>query len=443
MVKRGIQVGLLLFGFFFGAGNLIFPPALGFQAGPAFFTAIAGFVLAAVGLPVVALIVGTFNPGGYRAEMNRKLTPGVSLAILVLIYLIIGPFMAAPRTAATAFSVGVAPLAGEGTLPLAIYTTVYFAIAWWMSITPTKLLSRIGKVLTPLFAIMIVMLFIGCLSLLSGTQLAVPAAGYASSAFGTGFVEGYNTVDTPVAFAFCLVAIGALKQFSFASKKEYSAMIWAAGLCVAILMAFIYLGLGLLGNHFPIAASVLSDANIHPGAYVLTQASELLFGTAGVWFLAVMVTLTCFTTSVGLNVSVAEFFSQEFPILNYKQWVTLSYVICLIVANLGLNEIIKVALPALLFIYPVVMTVLLLTVVNKFLRLSKTGMRLATGVAAIIAVVDILRQFFAVAWAASLIQVLPLGTSGLGWLVPVCICLIAAAVLPDKIAGTVEEAEEV
>lgn len=443
MVKRGIQVGLLLFGFFFGAGNLIFPPALGFQAGPAFFTAIAGFVLAAVGLPVVALIVGTFNPGGYRAEMNRKLTPGVSLAILVLIYLIIGPFMAAPRTAATAFSVGVAPLAGEGTLPLAIYTTVYFAIAWWMSITPTKLLSRIGKVLTPLFAIMIVMLFIGCLSLLSGTQLAVPAAGYASSAFGKGFVEGYNTVDTPVAFAFCLVAIGALKQFSFASKKEYSATIWAAGLCVAILMAFIYLGLGLLGNHFPIAASVLSDANIHPGAYVLTQASELLFGTAGVWFLAVMVTLTCFTTSVGLNVSVAEFFSQEFPILNYKQWVTLSYVICLIVANLGLNEIIKVALPALLFIYPVVMTVLLLTVVNKFLRLSKTGMRLATGVAAIIAVVDILRQFFAVAWAASLIQVLPLGTSGLGWLVPVCICLIAAAVLPDKIAGTVEEAEEV
>lgn len=442
MVKRGIQVGLLLFGFFFGAGNLIFPPALGFQAGPAFFTAIAGFILAAVGLPVIALIVGTFNPGGYRAEMNRKLTPGISLAILVLIYLIVGPFMAAPRTAATAFSVGIAPLVGDGTLPLAIYTAVYFAIAWWLSISPTKLLSRIGKVLTPLFAIMIVVLFVGCLAMLSGTQLPIAMGKYASSAFGTGFVEGYNTVDTPVSFAFCLVTLATLKQFSFKSKGEYCATIWASGVCVAILMAVIYLGLGLLGNHFPIAPAVLADANIHPGAYVLTQASELLFGPIGIWFLAVMVSLTCFTTSVGLNVSVAEFFAAEFPVLSYKKWVTVSYIICFIVANLGLNEIIKVTLPALLFVYPIVMTVVLLTIVNKFVNLSKAGMRLTTGVAAIVAVVDILRQFFGVAWAGSVINVLPLGVSGLGWLVPVCVCLVLSALLPGKIAGTVEEIEE-
>lgn len=156
MFKHGLQIGLLLFGMFFGAGNLIFPPSLGFMSGGMFAPAILGFLLSGIGMPVIALIIGTFNPGGFRAEMNRKISPLFSLLLLSLIYLSIGPLMAIPRTAATSFSIGVLPITGDGALPLAIFTILYFAFAWWLAITPTKLLARLGKVLTPMFAVLIV-----------------------------------------------------------------------------------------------------------------------------------------------------------------------------------------------------------------------------------------------------------------------------------------------
>ena len=163
---------------------------------------------------------------------------------------------------------------------------------------------------------------------------------YAASAFGNGFVEGYNTVDTLASFAFCIIALGAMKRIHFASEKEHVASVWMAGVAVAVLMGGLYLGLALLGNHFPIPQSVYEDASVNLGAYVLSQTSFQIFGTVGMAFLAVMVTLTCFTTTVGLIAAVSTFFAEEFPVLSYKKYVTLICLVSLVLANLGLNQII-------------------------------------------------------------------------------------------------------
>ncbi|WP_101912744.1 branched-chain amino acid transport system II carrier protein [Megasphaera vaginalis (ex Bordigoni et al. 2020)] len=435
MFHKGIQIGVLLFGLFFGAGNLIFPPSLGFQSGASFPSAIAGFIITGVGMPVVALIVGTFNPGSFRAEMNRKISPLFSLIILTVIYLVIGPTMTIPRTAATSFSVGILPLAGNGPLPLFFYTALYFGLGWWLSITPSKLLSRVGKVLTPVFAIMIVILFV--LGLLSFTSPALtePLGKYAESSFGSGFIEGYNTVDTIASFAFSLIALDTLRQLGFASKKEYYGSVWAAGAAVAVLMSFLYLGLGLLGNHFPIPAAVYGDPSVNLGAYVLTQASYRVFGTVGVWFLAVMISITCFTTAVGLIASVSQFFAAEFPKLTYKQYVTVCSVMSFAIANLGLNEIITISLPCLLFVYPIAIAVVILVIVNKFTALSHPGMCLTVTVAGLIAFIDILSQFAHLTWAGNIIAAMPLGTMGLAWLIPVLVCTALCRFLPKKITG--------
>ena len=376
MLKNGAQVGLLLFGMFFGAGNLIFPPSLGFQAGSSFMPAVLGFLLSGIGMPVIAVIMGTFNPGGFRAEMNHKISPLFSLVILTLMYLAIGPLMAIPRTAATSFSIGILPITGDGMLPLAIFTTLYFICAWWLSITPSKLLDRVGKVLTPIFAIMIVLLIIVGMVAYTTPSTAAPMGKYAASAFGNGFVEGYNTVDTLASFAFCII-----------------------------------------------------------GAYVLSQTSFQIFGTVGMAFLAVMVTLTCFTTTVGLIAAVSTFFAEEFPVLSYKKYVTLICLVSLVLANLGLNQIIQVTLPLLLFVYPIAISVVMLTIINKFVGLSKLGMRCTVTAAGLVSAIDIVAQFFHLDGAAALIQGLPLGDSGLGWLVPVLICLALSLVLPGKISG--------
>ena len=162
MLKKGSLTALLLFGMFFGAGNLTFPPQLGFESGGRFWPAIAGFVLSGVGIAILTLVIGTLNPKGYIHEISQKISPKFALVYLAVLYLSIGPFFAIPRTAAAAFSIGFSPLIGSGhtSLWLFVFTVIYFALALWIAMNPSKILDSIGRILTPVFAIMIVMVIV-------------------------------------------------------------------------------------------------------------------------------------------------------------------------------------------------------------------------------------------------------------------------------------------
>ena len=176
MVKKGALTGLLLFGIFFGAGNLIFPPALGVLSGQNFWPAIFGFVVSGVGLAVLTLIIGTLNPKGYVYEISKKISPVFATVYLVALYLAIGPFFAIPRTATTAFSVGIEPLLNgfNASLALLIFTVLYFGAAYLISLNPSKILDSVGRILTPIFAISIVLLIIlGLASFSQAPQAAV------------------------------------------------------------------------------------------------------------------------------------------------------------------------------------------------------------------------------------------------------------------------------
>ena len=162
MIKKGALTGLLLFGIFFGAGNLIFPPTLGALSGEHFWSAIAGFVLSGVGIAILTLIIGTLNPKGYVYEISKKVSPWFATSYLIVLYLAIGPFFAIPRTATTSYEVGIAPLLSSNMtgLGLIIFTILYFVAAYLISLNPSKILDRIGRILTPVFAILIVILVI-------------------------------------------------------------------------------------------------------------------------------------------------------------------------------------------------------------------------------------------------------------------------------------------
>lgn len=439
MFKKGMQVGLLLFGIFFGAGNLIFPPSLGFQAGEAFWPAIFGFIVTGVGIAILALIVGTLHPGGYRAEMNTKIAPWFSLIFLVAIYLSIGPFFAIPRTAATSFSVGIESYTGKSWLPLLIYTFAYFAAGWWIALNPSKLLSRVGKVLTPIFAIMIILLFVIGFFVYQDVSVPLGLGKYQAEPFGSGFIEGYNTLDALASFAFCIIAMNTIKQLGFSSKKEYLASVGAAGVVTAIGFSALYLGLAWLGNHFPVPASVYSDPAVNIGAYVLTMASHDLFGSFGQLFLAVMVVITCFTTAVGLIVSVAEFFALEFPRFSYRAYATFFTLVSFILSNQGLNQVIKTSLPVLCLTYPIAMAIVLIIIVNKCIPLSKPGMQFTMFVNFTIATLDVLKNFFGASWAAAIVNIFPFAQQGSAWLIPTVVCILLSMVLPNKIKADEHE----
>ena len=433
MFKKGALTGLLLFGIFFGAGNLIFPPTLGALSGEHFWSAIAGFVLSGVGIAILTLIIGTLNPKGYVYEISKKVSPWFATSYLVVLYLAIGPFFAIPRTATTSYEVGIVPLLSSNMtgLGLIIFTILYFVAAYLISLNPSKILDRIGRILTPVFAILIVILVI--LGAIKYGAAAPQAASteYAKAAFGTGFLEGYNTLDALASVAFSVIAVQTLNQLGFANKKEYISTIWIVGVVVALGFSALYIGLGFLGNHFPIPADVMaSDAN--KGVYVLSQATQAIFGPTAQIFLAAMVTVTCFTTTVGLIVSTSEFFNKTFPKISYKIYATVFTLIGFAIANLGLGAIIQYSVPVLQILYPITIAIVMIVIVNKFVALSKIGMQLTVAVVTIIAFANIIGSQFKLTSVSNLINALPFAQASIPWLVPTIVGIMLSLFLPNK-----------
>ena len=424
MAKKGALTGLLLFGIFFGAGNLIFPPTLGAQSGENFLPAIAGFVFSGVGIAVLTLIIGTLNPKGYIYEISKKISPWFATIYLAALYLSIGPFFAIPRTATTSFEVGISPLLAEADkgLGLIVFTILYFVAAYLIALNPSKILDRIGRILTPVFAILIVVLVI-----LGAFKYGGNAPQAAS---GAGFLEGYNTLDALASVAFSVIAVQTLKQLGFSSKKEYISTIWVVGIVVALGFSGLYIGLGFLGNHFPVPAEVMNEGT--PGVYILSQATQEIFGSIAQFFLAVMVTVTCFTTTVGLIVSTAEFFNDRFPQISYKVYATIFTLIGFAIANLGLSAIIKYSVPVLVVLYPITIVIVMIVIVNKFVPLSKPGMQLTVGFVTAIAIASVLGSTFKIDFLANIVNALPFADASLPWLVPAIVGILLSLVLPNK-----------
>ena len=433
MIKKGFLIGLLLFGIFFGAGNLIFPAVLGFRAGGNFSPAMFGFVLSGVGIAIITLVVGTMVNGGYKRELSIKVSPIFSKAYLTILYLAIGPFFAIPRTAGTSFSIGLAPVTGNGRFPLFIFSAVYFLFAYIIAINPSKLMDRVGKVLTPMFAMLIIILII--VGNLNFHTVNVGEMSGSMEALKKGFFEGYNTLDALASVSFCLIATSSIKTFGFSSKKEYIKIIAIVGIVTAIFFSSLYIGLGALGNKFSIPADVLKDSNTNIGTYILSKSSYELFGNFGQIFLGTMTILTCFTTTAGLIVAVSEFFAETFPKFGYKVYVNVFTIIGFAMSNFGLNNIIKISIPVLMILYPITIVVVAIVILNKLIKLSKKGMRLTIIMTTAASTIEVLVSTLNLKTVKSLISVFIGGNSGFLWVNFVVLGIVLSLLLRDKIKG--------
>ena len=315
-------------------------------------------------------------------------------------------------------------------LGLIVFTLIYFVAAFLIALNPSKILDRIGRVLTPVFALLIIILVILGALKYGGNAPQAATEAYQASAFGAGFLEGYNTLDALASVAFSVIAVETLKQLGFSSKKEYISTIWVVGIVVALGFSALYIGLGFLGNHFPMTEEAMKGGT--PGVYILSQATQEIFGSTAQLFLAAMVTVTCFTTTVGLIVSTAEFFNGRFPQLSYKVYATVFTLIGFAIANLGLDAIIKYSIPVLVILYPITIVIVMIVIVNKFVPLSKPGMQLTMGLVTAIAVASVLGSSFEVTFLANIVNALPFAKASLPWLVPAIVGILLSLVLPNK-----------
>ncbi len=378
--KERVLIGFTLFSMFFGAGNLIFPPLVGIQAGTSAVPAMAGLLISAVGLPILG-VAAVAKCGGLD-RLAGRVHPAFASVFTLLIYVMIGPGLAIPRTASTSFEMAAAPFLGAvGTvsrpLVMAIYSLLFFTLAFLFALRPDRLKDMLGKIMTPALLALIAVIFAGCL-FGDQTAAAAPTAGYERLAAVKGFVEGYQTMDTIAALNFGIVIAMNIQGMGVKRDGDVARETIKAGGIAGVLLAAVYSCLAYVG----VAASGLGQP-VTNGADVLTLVVHRLFGTAGTVIIALIFFIACLNVCTGLLSCCSEYFCQAFPRLGYRGWLGLFAAVSLVVSNAGLDAIIRVSAPALSMIYPVAIALIVLAFLPGKLKENRLLYRITVTVVAV------------------------------------------------------------
>lgn len=428
-----LPIGLMLFASFFGAGNLIFPPALGQSAGVNFLPAAAGFCTTGVGIPLLGIIaIGLLRASNPEA-LALPVHPKFAKALIVVTVLTIGPFFAIPRTGAVSFDVGILPFisAENYDLGLALYSLFFFVVTYFLSVNPSKIVDWVGKILTPLLLISIAILVVQVFMHPMGEPQQ--AGGYyASMPYLKGFQEGYYTMDLLATMLFGTVVIDSIKVRGISEGSVLTRTCIMAGIIAAVLLAAIYFSLTYTG-----ATSVAVFGVSDNGAIALSSIANYYMGTAGNVVLCLMIFFACLTTSIGLTVSAGSYLEQ---VLKYKmQYQRIAAVICIFsfaVSNVGLTKIISLSVPVLCLLYPIVIVLVMMA----FMPVKRACVYRSTLAFTIVfAIIDGLNAAGVPMKTAEALfkDVIPFYSAGFGWFVPSIVGLVlgilySVAVKPGK-----------
>lgn len=413
-LKTKFLMGVTLFSMFFGAGNLIFPPYLGAQAGTSAWTAFIGFAMSAVGLPVLGVIAVTVS-GGLNALASR-VHPKFAFVYIAVLYLAIGPCLAIPRTASTSFSMAGPPFLPES-VPEApvqlLYTIVFFLAASLVAMHPEKLTEYLGKRLTPVLLTLIAALFLAALVNPAGPA-AAPAEAYASAAPVEGFLYGYQTMDTLAALNFGMIVALNVQALGVREEKAVTGETVFAGWIAGALLLAVYAMLTFVGRLSGTAFPGTAD-----GTEVLMRTAEHLFGKAGALILALIFVIACFNTCVGLLSCCGKYFNGCFPRIGYRAWVWGFAAVSAVLANVGLEAILLFSVPVLNAIYPLAILLIALAFLKRALTRFPAvypWTALLCGVSSVLAVLE--QQGLSIPGVTGLIHAIPGYAAGFGWLLP-------------------------
>lgn len=428
--RQLLVVASLLFGLFFGAGNLIFPLHLGQLAGNHWPAAAAGFLVSGVVLPLLSVlaIAITHSEGVY--DVGRPLGAAFAVVFMVLIHATIGPLFGTPRTATVSFTVGVAPFIpkADRQVALLVFSALFFLIAFLVSYKENNIAKNVGKLLNPLFLVLLFLVFVvAFMNPLGNPAHVAPTAAYVHGAALNGFLEGYNTMDALAGLAFGVTVVTAVRQMGVKRDRDVSLVTAKSGVMAVSLIALVYLLLIVVGAMTLGRFKVSAD-----GGVAFTQLVNAYAGRLGQAVLAAMITLTCLTTATGLVAAFGQDFHKHFPRLSYRQWMGLSCLASFVTANLGLDQIIAWSTPVLMFLYPLAMVLILLSVTSPLFHRDPVVYATTVALTVVPALLDMVVSFPSVVsasafgkWCAGVRAMLPLSSYGLSWLLP---ALLGAAV---------------
>ena len=235
-------------------------------------------------------------------------------------------------------------------------------------------------------------------------------------------------MDALGALVFGIVIATAIRDRGVTEAALVTRYSMIAGVIAAIGLSLVYLALFYLGAT---SHSIAGDAS--NGVQILTTYVQHTFGSTGSLLLAVVITLACLTTAVGLTAACGEFFSGVLPV-SYRTVVVVFTGFSLLVSNQGLTQLISVSVPVLVGLYPLAIVLVALSLLDR-LWVSAPRIFIPTmAITLIFGVVDGLAAAGFDQLVPELFKQLPFAQQGMGWLVPVLVTLLAAIIV-DRVAG--------
>ncbi|WP_031513548.1 branched-chain amino acid transport system II carrier protein [Desulfofalx alkaliphila] len=430
--KEVLVTGLALLAMFLGAGNLIFPPMLGLQAGEMMWWAVLGFVATGVGLPLLG-VTAVAKAGGDLQYLANRVHPLFSKVITTVVVLSIGPLLAIPRTAATTFEVGIAPFLqlntpGEAKLALAISTFIFFGITLLYVLRPTKIVDNVGKFLMPAL-----LLFLGVI-IYKGMVSPMGTVGVSqyTSPFAQGFLEGYNTMDALASVIFGLVIVNAIKAKGITNNNEIARVTIWAGVIAAAGLAAVYVGLAYVG-----ATSGSNFTGDNPGQ-LLAYLTKSLLGSTGQMVVAITIALACLTTAIGLVSSCGRFFNRlTNEKISYNTVCIIAVLVSLLLSNMGLAKILEVSVPLLVTVHPIVIVLVLLSLAHNLFGGKKPVYVAAVGGTTVLVLTNLLLDVannlgIKLTMLSSALSYLPMREQGLEWVIPAIVMAVVGLMIKEK-----------
>ena len=419
-----VALGFMTFALFIGAGNIIFPPIVAQQAGEHVWLAALGFLITAVGLPVITIIALSRVEGSIQA-LSSPLGKAASILLTVICYLAVGPLFATPRTATVSYEIGFSSYFGNESGSLLIYSIIYFAVVTIVSLYPNKILDTVGYFLSPLKIISLIILGVAAV-MIPASNPPTAIDNYVTSPVTEGIVNGYLTMDTLGALVFGIVIIQAIYSRGVREPRLVTRYAIIASIISGIGLTLVYISLFKLG-----LGSHEVAPNASNGAVILHAYVQHAFGDLGSFFLTILIFIACMVTAIGLTCACAEYFAQ-LTNLPYKLYVFVLVGFSLIISNLGLTKLIAISVPVLTAIYPPAIVVIMLSFFWKYWNVPARVVAPVTAIAFLFGILEGLKVAGFEAHLPSFVQDLPLNAQNLAWLIPSIVVLVISIVI-DKI----------
>lgn len=355
-IKNSLILGFAMFAMFFGAGNLIFPPYLGFESGSMWPLGFIGFLVADVVLACVGIYAMNAAGGAIDSvELALSKVPGIVLGVAGVVCL--GVIFAMPRTAATTYEMSIVPILGN-TVGLFPFSIIFFVVVFLLSIRESRIMDIIGRFFTPTLVIGILVLIVAGIVNPIG-EIGAPQTAYVVQ---DGVRAGYQTMDILGVMAFSIILIDSINAQGVTDRRDVLNIVGLSSIVAVVLLGIIYGGLTFLG-------ATAQSLTVYSQAQLIIAITQNVLGEAGVVILGIVVALACITTAVALVGSTASYFFHLFNgKVNYRLLVVIDCIVGLVICNMGLDAIVQFAEPVLGVICPPFVVLIILFLFQKHIK---------------------------------------------------------------------------